>query len=275
MTPPRPAIRAVLVNYHCADHIEQRLASGVFESLDEVLIVDNASDPERVAGWKSAYGVTPVLLPGNVGFAAAVNEAVRRSTSSGPILLLNPDADLDRRGLRRLLRELAGADAGADAVAPLLRDTGGGVQVGAGGGPLTLRSVTTYFLFLSHVVPRARGIFLTRRQIARGAAADWLCMACLLLAPDAFERFGPIPEDELVYAEDVAWGTRATRRGARFRLVPEVSVEHEQGVSGGGDAWVGALERLYLRRLGALRGRVAVGVMRVGLAVREVRRALR
>jgi GT2 family glycosyltransferase len=266
MASPRSPVRAVLVNYHCADHIENRLRSGVFEVSDEVLIVDNDSDPERVAGWKSAYRVTPVLLPRNVGFAAAVNEAVRRSATKAPILLLNPDAELDGPGLARLLDGLDGLDA----VAPLLRGTDGRVQVGAAGGPLTLASVATYFLFLSHLAPRLRGIFLTRRQLAAGTPADWLCMACLLVDGDAFDGYGHIPEDEVVYAEDLAWGTAATRAGARLRLLPDVEVVHEQGVSGGSSAWTGALERLFVRRLGPGGGRVATAVLRLGLAVRRL-----
>ena len=271
VTSPRPPVRAVLVNYHCADHIEDRLRSGVFEVSDEVLIVDNDSDPERVAGWKSAYRVTPVLLPRNVGFAAAVNEAVRLSGTKAPILLLNPDAELDSAGLARLISGLEGQDA----VAPLLRGSDGRVQVGAAGGPLTLASVAAYFLFLSHLLPRLRGVFLTRRQLAAGAAADWLCMACLLVDRDAFDGYGPIPEDELVYAEDVAWGTAATRQGARLRLLPDLAVVHQQGVSGGGAAWTGAFQRLLVRRLGRGRGQLGVVVMKVGLAVRHVMGRLR
>jgi GT2 family glycosyltransferase len=264
----RPAIRAVLVNYRCADYIEARLRSRVLEPPDELLIVDNASDPERVAAWKSEYGVTPVLLPRNVGFASAVNEALRRSVTTGPVLLLNPDAELDAPALGRLLAAL---DDGADGVAPLLIGADGRVQIGAAGGPLTLASVATYFLFVSHLLPRLRGIFLTRKQLRRGMPVDWLCMACLLLAPGALERFGPLPEDELVYAEDLAWGTAATLRGARFRLLADVTVRHEQGVSGGGGAWFGALERLLRRRLGPAAGRLAVAAARLGLAVRRLR----
>ena len=254
------------MNYRCAEHIEDRLRSGVFEASDEVLIVDNASDPERVTGWKSAYRVTPVLLPHNVGFAAAVNEAVRRSVTTAPVLLLNPDAELDAPGLSELLQHLDGYDG----VAPLLVEPTGRVQVGGAGGPITLGSVAAYFLFLSHLLPRLRGVFLTRSQLAAGTRADWLCMACLLVTRDAFDRFGPIPEDELVYAEDAAWGTSATVQGARFAVLTDLKVVHEQGVSGGSRAWTGALERLFVRRLGVWRGRLCVAVMRTGLAIRRL-----
>ncbi len=268
----RPALRVVLVNYQCADHIEARLRSGVLEPLDEVLIVDNASDPERVRSWESRYGARTLLLPQNVGFAAAVNAAVQASRTRAPILLLNPDLELTEPTLQALLAALAapGADGNCpDGVAPLLTDAGGAVQVGAAGGPLTVGAVATYFLFVSHLLPRLRGVFLTRRQLQAGLQADWLCMACLLLEPDAFDRFGPVPEDELVYGEDLAWGTAATLAGARFRLLPDVRAWHARGVSGGSARWIGAFERTVRRRMPGLGGAVAVVAVQVGLTARR------
>lgn len=135
---------------------------------------------------------------------------------------------------------------------------------------MTLRAVAYYFLFLSHLMPWLHGIFLTRRQTRGRREVDWLCMACLVLAPDAFARFGSIPEDELVYAEDVAWGTHATELGARLRLCADVVVEHERGASGASERWIGALERLCQSRLGPLRGPLAVAVIRCGLGARRL-----
>lgn len=266
----RPAVRAVLVNYHCADDVEARLRSGVLGPADEVLIVDNASDPERVRAWESEHGVTAILLPDNIGFAAAVNTAVAASTTDAPVLLLNPDVELSAEVLGQLTSALgAPGEPPLDGVAPLLLDQGGGVQVGGAGGPLTARSVAAYFLLVTHLVPAVRGVFLTRRQLAAGAAADWLCMACLLVRGDAFDRFGPVPEDELVYAEDLAWGTAATGAGARFRLLPQARVVHARGASGGSARWVGAFERTVRRRVPGVRGALAVGSVRLGLAARR------
>ncbi len=265
----RPPVRAVLVNYRCADDIEARLRSGVFRRPDEVLIVDNGSDPERVAAWESQYGVTTVLLGENVGFAAAVNRAVGASTSAAPVLMLNPDLVLTEDVLSSLLGALAGPDR-PDGVAPLLLDPSGRVQVGSAGGPLTVFSVAAYFLMLSHLLPWVRGVFSTRRQLRRQTRVDWLCMACLLVRPDAFDRFGPVPEDELVYAEDLAWGTAATRAGARFALQPGLAAVHAQGGSGGSTRWVGAFERTLRRRLPGASGALAVAFVRVGLGVRRL-----
>ena len=265
----RPPVRVVLVNYRCADDIEARLRSGVLRPADEVLIVDNGSDPERVAAWESPYGITAVLLEENVGFAAAVNAAVAMSTTTTPVLLLNPDLQLTADVLDGLVAALDGPT-GPDGVAPLLLEPGDRVQVGAAGGPLTLGAVAAYFLMVSHLLPRVRGVFLTRRQLTRGIRADWLCMACLLVRADAFERFGPVPEDELVYAEDLAWGTAATAAGARFALQPGLHAVHAQGASGGSARWVGAFERTLRRRLPGARGRLAVACVRVGLGARQM-----
>jgi len=268
----RPPVRAVLVNYHCADDVEARLRSGVLGPSDEVVIVDNGSDPERVRTWESAYGVTALLLGRNVGFGAAVNAAVRASRTDHPVLMLNPDLELTADVLDALVAALGDPAAGpgpVDGVSPVLLDPGGAIQVGGAGGPLTLGAVASYFLLLSHVLPGLRGTFLTRAQMSRGVRPDWLCMACLLVRGDAFDRFGPIPEDELVYAEDLAWGTAATAAGARFALVPAVRAVHRGGASGGSARGVGAFTRLTRRRLPGARGVAAVVAFRAGVAARQ------
>ena len=219
--------------------------------------------------WESDYGVAALLLPVNVGFAAAVNAAVRASRTDAPVLLLNPDLELTSEALDGLLRALADPASNLDGVAPLLLDADGGVQVGAAGGPLTAGAVASYFLLVSHLVPRLRGVFLTRRQLARGVRADWLCMACLLVRGDVFDRFGAIPEDELVYAEDLAWGTAATDAGARLRLVPSVRAVHTRGASGASARWVGAFERTVRARVPGVGGALAVASVRLGLGLRR------
>lgn len=261
-----PDLTVVVVNFRSLDNVDARLGSDALAG-QHVIVVDNGDDPTGVQRICADRRATPLLLDHNLGFAAAVNRAVDSvGPAQRPWLLLNPDAELDREQLTTLTQQL---QSGIDGVAPLLVGRDGRLQVGAAGGPLTVASVAAYFLFLSNLLPWVRGVFLTRAQSRRAREVDWLCMACLLLAPDAFARFGPIPEDELVYAEDVAWGTTATTRGARFRLVPEVIVRHDRGASGSSDRWIGALERLCRRRLRGFRGRLAVAAIKLGLGVRR------
>jgi GT2 family glycosyltransferase len=259
-------LRAIIVNYRSLDDVATRLTSDALRDA-EVVVVDNGSDPQRVSDLCRQHGATPVLLPDNRGFAAGVNAgwAAVQDRSPLPLLLLNPDADLSREALDRLLAELPGHDG----VGPLLLAGPNRPQVGVGGGPLSATSVAAYFLLVSQLVPACQGAFLTRAQARRGGPVAWVCMAALLLAPDALERFGPLPEDEVVYAEDVAWGTAATQLGARFAVVPSAVVMHLHGSSGSSTAWVGALERLLRRRLGRVEGSLAVLALRVGLSARR------
>jgi hypothetical protein len=261
-----PPLTVVMVNYHCLADIEARLRASTLAGHD-VIVVDNGDDPAGVRQACDAHGARPLLLDHNVGFAAAVNRAVVTVEVPGrPWLLLNPDVELSRDQLSALATRL-GSRTG---VAPVLTNTEGRLQVGVAGGRVTLGTVAAYFLFVSHLVPRVRGLFLTRRQASSARDVDWLCMACLLLAADAFERFGPIPETELVYAEDIAWGTSASGRGAHFEVVPDVRVRHVQGGSGASALWVGAVERLCRARMGPIRGRLAIVAIRAGLVVRRI-----
>jgi GT2 family glycosyltransferase len=262
-------LRVVIVNYRSADRLRSLLENTDL-ARHEVVVVDNASEPHEVLELAQLHGVTPILLDRNVGFAAGINHALDQMPRSElPILLLNPDMSVPDGVLVELRRRL---DIGRlDGIAPLLRDERGDLfTVGPGGFRPTLWTVTTHALLLTHLLPWTRGLFLTRGQAKRCRQPDWLCMACVLLSPDAFERFGPIPEDELVYAEDMAWGSAAFERGARFVLATDLSAAHEGGASGASHAWIGATERLIRRRMPGWRGPTAARIFRLGLVMRRV-----
>jgi GT2 family glycosyltransferase len=260
-------LRAILVNYRSLDDVAARLASEALSDAD-VIVVDNASDPGAVEELCLRHHATAVLLPENRGFASGVNAGwqVAQGRSPLPLLLLNPDAELTREALDTLLSSLPGKDG----VGPLLLEGPDRPQVGVGGGPVSVASVAAYFLFFSHLVRSWQGLFLTRSQARHGGSVSWLCMAALLLSSDSLARFGPLPEHEVVYAEDVAWGTAASRRGARFEVVASAVVSHPHGSTGENSVWVGSLERLLRRRLGGLRGGAAVMLVRTGLRLREL-----
>jgi GT2 family glycosyltransferase len=209
-----------------------------------------------------------VLLPKNYGFAVGVAAGIEALGSVNELLLLNPDAELGDFELCALRAALNSRS--LDGVAPLLVEPTGRLQVGAGGGSLSTWSFAVYFLGLAHLAPFVRGISLTRRQSQTASRVRWLCAACLLLRGDAFSRFGPLPTDELVYGEDLAWGTAATAAGARLELIPSIKVTHRGGGSGGRELWSGALERLAVRRLGRIRGTAAVLILRSGLGLRRL-----
>lgn len=261
----------VIVNYRLADKIEDLLRRCPFDGA-RVVLVDNGSQPERLQAIAREQRSDLMLLDRNYGFAAAVNRAVASVPEHDAVLLLNPDVDLTPAVLAALWEGMAGRE--LTGVSPLLRNQDGTVQVGTAGGRANATAFVAYFLGISHILPRLGGVFYTRKQLRSGVPPSWLCMACLLLDGRAFRTFGPIPEQELAYAEDLAWGVAATRAGARFAVLPGVEVVHEQGAAGGGFLWREALVRLARRENGQWGGRVAVASVTVGLAVRSSARAV-
>ena len=257
----------ILVNYRSFDDVASRVRSTALAGA-RVVVVDNASDPAAVTELCAESDAMAVLLDKNYGFAVGVAAGVQALGSVDELLLLNPDAELGDVELHALRTALN--DRSLDGVAPLLVEPTGRLYVGAGGGSLSAWSFAVYYLGLAHVVPRLRGVSLTRRQSQTASRVRWLCGACLLLRGDAFSRFGPLPTDELVYGEDLAWGTAATAVGARLELLPSIRVVHRGGGSGGTHLWRGALERLAVRRLGRVRGGLAVLFLRTGLGLRRL-----
>jgi GT2 family glycosyltransferase len=256
----------ILVNYRSFDDVAATVRSATLAGA-RVVIVDNASDPAAVDQLCRSVGARPVLHRLNVGFGAAVRAGAESLSDVDEILLLNPDVELRRSDLEQLQDALVSNN--LDGVAPLLVEPSGRLQVGAGGGQLSAWAFAVYFLGIAHVFPRLQGTFLTRRQSLRASRVRWLCAACLLIRADAFSRFGGFPTDEVVYGEDVAWGTSASDLGARLALVPGVRVKHRVGGSGEGWRWRGAMERLAVRRLGRLRGWACILILRTGLATRR------
>jgi hypothetical protein len=90
----------------------------------QVVVVDNASE-DTTSREVLARGVALIANPHNAGFAAAVNQGVR-ATTAPLVLLLNPDAQLER-GLPELAAEFDDPKTGA----------AGGLLVGADGLPQT------------------------------------------------------------------------------------------------------------------------------------------
>lgn len=258
-------VLAVVVNHGLAHEIQRLLASGCLRSHD-VLLVDNASQPAEIRDIASRHGAEVMLLDRNWGFAGGVNRALRCAPPHDHVLLVNPDVELTAATIDRLRAVLE--EGGFTAVSPLLVGEDGELQI-AGGGAVTLGSFLAYFLFASHLAPRLRGVFYTRHQIAR-LEPVWLGMACLMIRADALERFGYLPEDELVYGEDMAWGVAATARGARLAWVADAVVTHRGGAAGASRSWVGAVSRLARSQLGPVRGSLAVAAMTGGLTMRSL-----
>jgi glycosyltransferase involved in cell wall biosynthesis len=199
------------------------LAAQQFEGRYEVIVVDDDSDDDTAGIARAAPGGPEVIAGGRVGAAEARNRGV--AAASAPVIAFT-DADCfpTPTWLANGLAALAGADLVQGRVEP---------DPSADLGPFD-RTIW---------VESERGFYETANLIVRR---------------DLIERLGGFEDwldtsDEKLLAEDVWFGWRAVRAGARTRFAPEAVVHHavfERGPAGF------VAERLRLRFFPAIAQRI-------------------
>src|SRR5947207_1039852 len=118
-----PAISCVIVAFHRPDSLERLL--GMLADGDLEVVVVNVDDDPEIA--LVAAHVTCVPLPGNPGYAAAVNVGVA-AASGAAIVFCNDDLVADAATFTRLATRALDRDA---VVVPALASLGGGVEPSA------------------------------------------------------------------------------------------------------------------------------------------------
>jgi GT2 family glycosyltransferase len=288
-----PAI--VIVTHNSADHIRACLdACRRVLPQAEMCVVDNASIDGTVR--QAAGGAGPLVIPNpdNRGFAAAVNQGVR-ATTGDPVLLLNPDTEIES-GMAEMIAACCAPGYGA----------AGGRLLAAGGRPqrgFYLRRFPTAATLAFEALGVNRlwpGNPVNRRyrcldlDPALAADVDQPAGAFLMFRRAAWERVGGFDEGfQPVWFEDVDFCLRLRQAGFRIRYVPSAAARHagahsirqmewnrrqvlwyvsllrytakhltrHEGLVVRGAVVLGALPRMLVA-LGAGRGREAVAVYR-------------
>jgi GT2 family glycosyltransferase len=175
------------------------------------VVVDNArSEAARRICTKAA--ATYVRAAGNIGFAAAVNVALRDHRPPGSdVLLLNPDARLSSADLT-VLQEALHRSSDLAAVGPRLVNPDGSDQKGQWPIPSPWAALAGVF---------GAADLLTGRRFISGAV--------LLLRGDAVDAIGELDERYFLYGEETDWQVRALREGWLVRAVPAACAIHLSG----------------------------------------------
>ena len=222
-----PRITAVVVVHgSSADTVEQCIDS-VLTSHDvdvHVVVVDNASPDggAACARWETDDRVTVVHSTTNGGFAAGVNQGLRRRRPGDTVLLLNDDATVEADALSICAEQLA-ADPANIAVVPRVMLAGQRDLIDSIG--VVLRSTGEAF-----------NAFIGQpwsQQIAAGQRVFGPCFAATLIRADAFDAdsVGLLDERYHLYYEDIDWGLRAQRIGQHTVAAPGAVVWHRHAAS--------------------------------------------
>ncbi|MEN3615609.1 glycosyltransferase family 2 protein [Plantactinospora sp. ZYX-F-223] len=243
--PPSGAVAtAVLVTHNSARHIAAALAPLLRAGL-AVRVVDNASRDGTVALLAREFPAVEVIANArNVGFAAAVNQAIA-GCDSDVVLLVNPDCVLPVGTAWTLLGYLDSHPT-VGIVGPRLLDHQGRVAISAH----PFEDLTSVLLsrFGGSLVPvrlrrlvsgaRRRSAYDACRQPSGPASVDWLSGACLAIRRALLTELGGLDESYFMYYEDEELCLQARRRGVEVVLLPTVSATHTGGGSSADPNWI-------------------------------------
>jgi hypothetical protein len=228
-------LSVIIVSWNAVDLTVESVRSVERELLavaGECIIVDNASaDVDRLA--EALRGHQIIRNERNLGFAAAVNQGLRRSRGRH-LLLLNPDAFLGPDTLRHLV-DFLDANPKVGAVGPQILHPDGRVQGSARGFPDALSALFGRRSLLTRYFPRNP---LSRRNLPAltdvprdPISVDWLSGACVMIRREAVGEVGDLDERFFMYWEDADICWRLRQGGWEVIYDPRVRVVHQVGAS--------------------------------------------
>ena len=201
----------------------------------EVTIVDNASPCFDAAALRAEFPwVRFIANPANLGFAAANNIGIKRS-SGDYVLLLNPDTRVPN-GTLAAITDYLDQDPSVGAVTCRVNLTDGKLDPACHRGFPTPWASLTYFAGLEKRFPNSRlfGRYhmtwcrrMRHTKLTRPAAAS------SLVRRKVIEQVGLLDEAFFMYGEDLDWAKRIKEAGWRIMFSPSVSITHLKGQASG------------------------------------------
>ena len=222
--PPSPRVSVAVVAYESGPLLADCLAALRGQTVRdiEVILVDNASsDGAAKAAAREQPDLVFIANDGNLGFAAAVNQAARRARGKW-LALLNPDAFAQADWLEALLataearpkvrcfasRQLMAEDPSRlDGLGDVMSASGFAFRGGYGQADPGLKAPA--FVFSA-------------------------CGGAMMIDRELFLEMGGLDERLFCYCEDVDLGYRLQLRGEPTLLVPAAVVRHVGSASSGG-----------------------------------------
>jgi GT2 family glycosyltransferase len=232
---PLAPVTVVIVN-HNADGLLIDCLDSALSQASEVVLVDNASQPEPferlIARFDSDSRLQVIRSAENRGFAAGCNLGAELSTQPY-LLFLNPDCILIAGSLNRLCAAIQ--DHPGTALAGGLLTYANGREQGGGrrAVPTPWRSFVRAFGLarLSKRWPKLFNDFHLHQQPLPQApiAVEAISGACMLVSRQAVHDFGLMDEGYFLHCEDLDLCMRARQHGWQILFVPDARIVHHKG----------------------------------------------
>lgn len=226
-------VAVVIVNFNTRDLLERCIQSILPERPLEIVVIDNASpDGSAELVLHRFPDVQVVANTTNVGYGAAINQAMR-STTAPLLLVLNADTELKPGCIATLAAACAAPRAGI--VAPAIVNKRGEPEASVFPFPGTLG----WLLENAPLAPIVRRIPpLARRSVSlrpteSPRTVPWVLGCAMLLRRDCMTSLHGFDESFFMYFEEVDLCRRAADSGWETRFEPRAVVMHIGGASTG------------------------------------------
>jgi hypothetical protein len=218
----------IIVNWNTKNLLLQCLES-VYQTIKriemEVFVVDNGSIDGSVVAAKERFPEVKFIQNEiNLGFAMANNQALRLAKGRY-LLLLNPDTQVKKGAIERLISFMDAHSEAGGAGAQLLNSDGSRQNSIA-----NFPSLATELLnksLLRWLFPKA--FPGKERNYPEPIEVDSVIGACMIIGRDAIEQVGLLDEDCFLFLEETDWCYRMKRAGWKIYHVPQAEIYHFQG----------------------------------------------
>jgi GT2 family glycosyltransferase len=226
----------IIVNYESTPHLLDCLKS-IYEHLVGVKATIYIEDNGSTDGIEQIEAQFPDAYlhrnDTNIGFAAAVNQVIRKGDAPF-IILLNPDTTVSPGFFQETLALMENSPLTA-IIGPRVLDGDGRLQASARRFPNALTALFGRQSLLSRLCPNNR---FTRQNLTANTymgrepvSVDWVSGACMLVRRAAVDEVGLMDENFFMYWEDADWCRRMRLKGWQVVYDPRASVVHHTAQS--------------------------------------------
>lgn len=230
----------ITVSYNTKEFI-RKLLSSIEENISkeisyEVVVVDNASSDSSVLMIKKEFPKVKLIAnKDNLGFSKANNIGIKKASKSRYVLFLNPDTLLEKGTIEYMIKFMdEHSNAGASTCKVIMGN--GEIDDATHRGFPTPWNSLTHFSGISKLMPKStflNGYYLGWKDIDKVHEIDALAGAFMLVRREAGEDVRWWDEDYFFYGEDIDFCYMLKQKGWKIYYVPNVSIFHHKGVSGG------------------------------------------
>jgi GT2 family glycosyltransferase len=233
----------IVVNYSAKEFLRKCIKS-LLEHISEkvsyeIIVVDNASadgSALELSDLKSKISNLRIILnKENLGFSKANNQGIKISQKTKYVLFLNSDTVMQVQTIEKMINFMdIHSDVGA-ATCKLVMSNGQMDDATHRGFP-TPWNAFSHFSGLEKLFPKSKlfaGYSLGWMNFEKAHEIDALAGAFMLVRRTAGEEVGWWDEDYFFYGEDIDFCYMLKQKGWKIYYVPDVSITHYKGVSGG------------------------------------------